>query len=83
LVIGNEHDPIHPEPVAKDLASAIPSARYRKVAPRYLSPVQHQKAVEHQMQNFLMDVIEAASASSSISSSNSSRRSSGAHSNNN
>lgn len=58
LVVSGEHDPLHPRWVADELSSSLPDATSQVVAPRYVEPERHERAVADAIQTFLDHCVE-------------------------
>lgn len=57
LVIGNDHDPLHPWEMAESWHKLLPNSRLIRVAPRYLEPETHQREVIQAIREFMNQII--------------------------
>ncbi|MDA0194980.1 MAG: alpha/beta hydrolase [Bacteroidetes bacterium] len=53
LIIGNDHDPLHPFEMAEHIHQNIPESRLSKVASRYLDESEHAKSVNQLVSTFI------------------------------
>ncbi len=54
LVLGNSHDPLHPQDMALTLAAGLLQGRYAHLPSRYQEPESHQMAVDVHARNFML-----------------------------
>lgn len=55
LVLGSEHDPLHPLYIAQQLAEWMPNAKFVQVPSRYEEPTEHKKALNEELRKFIVN----------------------------